>query len=122
MFCPLFHWLSDFVGRKIIYLVIIVIYAIATGCFLVLKDKDKDSTIATIFGLRAVAGMAALSAPLSYTIISDAMPPKVRAKANVMANVSGVFATVLGAAIVYGLSAAPKYKTDDPNLSDAEIW
>ncbi|KAH0571096.1 Major facilitator superfamily protein [Spironucleus salmonicida] len=115
-------WLSDKIGRKPIALIMVVVYTITTGIFLVTVNLTNSQNIILIITIiRASQGSVAIIVPLAVTIVSDLATPKIRGFVMILVNVSAQLGSVMQSAIQLYFSNAAKYDTRNPSLPFDEV-
>ncbi|KAH0572010.1 MFS and transmembrane domain-containing protein [Spironucleus salmonicida] len=119
-----FFWLfvSDYIGRKIVFLIILSIYSILVGVLL-LAENFTDNTIIINFVLtiRAISGISAILVPLSFLIASDLAPPKLRGVVIVLVNCFSQVGSVISSGLTVFFSNYKKYNTSAGNITQDEI-
>ena len=120
VFCPLWHWLSDYVGRKPIMIGVFLWSIVTTMLMTFAVQLDNKVALSYLMGIRALSGLSAIIQPMGYTIASDLAPPKKRAMVVVITNCCGQFGAILCNAINLILSKGAKYQTKNISVNDPE--
>ena len=89
VFCPLWHWLSDYIGRKPIMIGVFAWCIVTTLLMTFAVDIENNAALSYLMGIRALSGISAIIQPMGYTIASDLAPPKKRAMVVVITNCCG---------------------------------